>query len=331
MLAKLRTFSLVGIEAVPVEVEVDVSAGGLPKTVLVGLARGGGQGEHASRRTGAGQLGLSAAARSGGHQSGPGRTAQAGRLVRSADHAGHAGRQRADHVARSSTSMPSSANWPSTAPRGRPRAPCRWPSPPRPSRACAGWSCPRASAAEAAVVEEHRDHRRQQPGPGRRLFHRPDRHRADAAAARRMVSHLFAIRRRLCRRPRPGDGQAGHHHRRRRQPQSVDARSARLGQDDAGQAAADDLARADAGRIDRDHADLQRHGPAAAPASRCWPRGPIARRITRSATPAWSAADRRPRRAKSRSATTAFCFSTNCPSSIAARWKCCASRWKTAR
>ncbi|HTU26743.1 MAG TPA: YifB family Mg chelatase-like AAA ATPase, partial [Pirellulales bacterium] len=37
MLAKLRTFSLVGIEAVPVEVEVDVSAGALPKTLLVGL------------------------------------------------------------------------------------------------------------------------------------------------------------------------------------------------------------------------------------------------------------------------------------------------------
>lgn len=36
MLAKLNTFALVGIEAVPVEAEVDVSAG-LPKTVLVGL------------------------------------------------------------------------------------------------------------------------------------------------------------------------------------------------------------------------------------------------------------------------------------------------------
>jgi magnesium chelatase family protein len=36
MLAKLSTFALVGIDAVPVEVEVDVSAG-LPKTVLVGL------------------------------------------------------------------------------------------------------------------------------------------------------------------------------------------------------------------------------------------------------------------------------------------------------
>jgi magnesium chelatase family protein len=37
MLAKLNTFSLLGIEAVPVEVEVDVAPSGLPKTVLVGL------------------------------------------------------------------------------------------------------------------------------------------------------------------------------------------------------------------------------------------------------------------------------------------------------
>src|SRR5438270_4801546 len=36
MLAKLRTFALVGIDAVPVEVEVDAAAG-LPKTILVGL------------------------------------------------------------------------------------------------------------------------------------------------------------------------------------------------------------------------------------------------------------------------------------------------------
>jgi magnesium chelatase family protein len=37
MLAKLNTFTLVGIDALPVEVEVDVSAGALPKTTLVGL------------------------------------------------------------------------------------------------------------------------------------------------------------------------------------------------------------------------------------------------------------------------------------------------------
>jgi magnesium chelatase family protein len=37
MLAKLKTFALVGIDAVPVDVEVDVSPSGLPKTILVGL------------------------------------------------------------------------------------------------------------------------------------------------------------------------------------------------------------------------------------------------------------------------------------------------------
>lgn len=37
MLAKLQTFALVGIDAVQVEVEVDVSPGAIPKTVLVGL------------------------------------------------------------------------------------------------------------------------------------------------------------------------------------------------------------------------------------------------------------------------------------------------------
>jgi magnesium chelatase family protein len=36
MLAKLRTFALVGIDAVPVEVEVDVSPGSA-KIILVGL------------------------------------------------------------------------------------------------------------------------------------------------------------------------------------------------------------------------------------------------------------------------------------------------------
>ena len=37
MLAQLKTLSLLGIEAVPVEVEVDVSGSSLPKTMLVGL------------------------------------------------------------------------------------------------------------------------------------------------------------------------------------------------------------------------------------------------------------------------------------------------------
>src|SRR5919201_1385094 len=36
MLAKLQAFALVGIDAVPVEIEVDAAAG-LPKTLMVGL------------------------------------------------------------------------------------------------------------------------------------------------------------------------------------------------------------------------------------------------------------------------------------------------------
>jgi hypothetical protein len=38
MLTKLNTFALAGIDAAPVEAEVDVSAG-LPKTVLLGRVR----------------------------------------------------------------------------------------------------------------------------------------------------------------------------------------------------------------------------------------------------------------------------------------------------
>lgn len=38
MLAKLATYSLFGIQAIPVDVEVDISPGALPKTILVGMA-----------------------------------------------------------------------------------------------------------------------------------------------------------------------------------------------------------------------------------------------------------------------------------------------------
>jgi magnesium chelatase family protein len=38
MLSRLATYTLLGIEALPVEVEVDISPGALPRTILVGLA-----------------------------------------------------------------------------------------------------------------------------------------------------------------------------------------------------------------------------------------------------------------------------------------------------
>lgn len=37
MLANLQTFSLLGIDALPVDIEVDMSSASLPKTILVGL------------------------------------------------------------------------------------------------------------------------------------------------------------------------------------------------------------------------------------------------------------------------------------------------------
>ena len=49
MLAKLFSYTLIGIDAAPVEVEVDVSATSMPKTVLVGLRRSRRQGKHAPR------------------------------------------------------------------------------------------------------------------------------------------------------------------------------------------------------------------------------------------------------------------------------------------
>ena len=85
MLAKLKTFSLVGIDALPVEVEVDVSPSGLPKQGPRRPAGGRGQGEHAPRRAGDRQLGLSAAAKPRGHQPGPRRSAYLYQLVFSQD------------------------------------------------------------------------------------------------------------------------------------------------------------------------------------------------------------------------------------------------------
>ena len=38
MLAKLLTHSLLGIQAKPVEVEMDISPGAMPRTILIGLA-----------------------------------------------------------------------------------------------------------------------------------------------------------------------------------------------------------------------------------------------------------------------------------------------------
>ncbi len=243
MLAKLKTFSLVGIDALPVEVEVDVSPSGLPKQVLVGLPGGGGQGKHASRRAGDGQLGLPTPAEPHRDQPGPGRPAQGGRLVRSADRPGHAHRQRAGRFRAARRSTPSSASWPSTAARGRPRGALSMAMAAAEDKSLRGLIVPGRKRGRGGRRRRHRSHPRRQPRPGRRLSRRRDRDRADPLAAGRPVPRTGQLRRRFLRRPRPGDGQAGDHRRGRRRPQPADARPARLRQDDAGQADADDPAR----------------------------------------------------------------------------------------
>ena len=92
-----------------------------------------------------------------------------------------------------------------------------------------GLVVPRASAAEAAVVEEIevipvRAWPRRSGFLPAQIEIEPH-----AVAARRTVPRTRPLRRRLCRRPRPGDGQAGDDRRRGRGAQPADGRAARSG------------------------------------------------------------------------------------------------------
>ena len=152
MLAKLSSYTLVGIDAAPVEVEVDVSPASMPKTVLVGLAE--------------------AAVRESTHRVeralvNSGYRRPIDRVVINlapADLKKDAGGfdlpialgllagQRPGGASTGRATSPSSASWPSPARPGRSRASSRWPS-----QAAAegrdGLLVPAANAAEAAVVE----------------------------------------------------------------------------------------------------------------------------------------------------------------------------------
>ena len=81
MLAKLQTYSLVGIKASPVEVEVDVSPSAMPKTVLVGLPEQAVKREHTSCRPRNRQFGIHSFTRSSCNQLGPGGIAETGRVL----------------------------------------------------------------------------------------------------------------------------------------------------------------------------------------------------------------------------------------------------------
>ncbi len=171
------------------------------------------------------------------------------------------------------------------------------------------------------------DHRAGLADPARQPFQ--GHAGADAAEARR--AHRNRGRSPRPRRHQgPGERQARARSRRRRRPQPADDRPARLGQVDAGGAAADDPADAGAGRAARSVDDRLGRGrdrerradqPAAVPQRRIIP--PRCRR--------WSAAACAPSPARCRSRTTACCSSTSCRSSSRRCSTRCASRWRPAR
>ena len=150
MLAKLSSYTLVGIDATPVEVEVDVSSLRCRRPSWSAWPRR----PSARARTGSsgpGQLRIPAADRSGGDQPGPGGSQERRRRLRSADRAGAAAGQRAGRVraaglirdrrrARADRRDPADQRGPGDGPAGR-RREARGPA--RPGR----------QRAEAAVVE----------------------------------------------------------------------------------------------------------------------------------------------------------------------------------
>ena len=139
----------------------------------------------------------------------------------------------------------------------------------RPSAASPSCSSPPPTPARPPSSRSVARLRRRQPGRGGRHPLRPARRRAGRVATSTSCSpQLNTLRRGLRRRPRPGVRQAGPRGRRRRRPQRPDDRLPGHRQDDAGPAAADDPAAADAGREPGDDAHLHAPWAGCRPASR---------------------------------------------------------------
>ena len=184
MLAKLSSYTLVGIDALPVEVEVDVSSASMPKTVLVGLAEAAvRESTHRVERALV-NSGYRRPDRPGRHQPRPGRPEEGRRRVRPADRPGAA----RSAAARSRSSGPGNfAVVGELALTGETR-PIKGVLAMALAAAAEGRDgllVPAANAAEAAVVEGIAVYPDRQPRRGRRLPLRPARHRARGGRPRR--------------------------------------------------------------------------------------------------------------------------------------------------
>src|SRR5262245_30052252 len=198
MLAKLQTYSLVGIDAVPVEVEVDVSAAAMPKTVLVGLPEAAvKESTHRVER---------AIVNSGYHRPvdrvvinlAP---AELPKQAASFDlpitlgilaASGQIASDKFNHYAVVGELALDGSTRPTRGALSMAMVAAR-------QRGLRGLMVPSASAAEAAVVGRDRSDRRVEPCPGGGVLYRLDRARSHAAATERMVRRVLALRRRLCR------------------------------------------------------------------------------------------------------------------------------------
>ena len=266
MLAKLASYTLVGIDATPVEVEVDVSFSSMPKTVLVGLAETAvKESTHrveraivnsgyrrpidrvvinlapADLKKDAGgfdlpiALGLLLGQRSG--------FVRPARVVRGGRRAGADGRDPADQ-GRAGDGLA-----------GR-------------RREADGLLVPSANAQEAAVVEGLNVYPIGSLAEAVGFLSGQvdmDPESVDLDEVFRQLSHteddFVDVEGTGLRQASPLDRRGG-------RPQRADDRPAGHGQDAAGQAAADDPAAADTGREPGDDADLQRDGAARSPARR---------------------------------------------------------------
>ena len=207
MLAKLKTFSLLGIDALPVEVEVDVSPAGLPKTILVGLPEAAvKESTHRVERAmvnsgfqrpqnrvviNLAPADLPKEAASFDLPIALGILAGSGQIAseRLAQYAvvGELALDGSTRPTKGALSMAIAAA----------------------QQSMKGLLVPLASAAEAAVVEKIEVIPVRQPGPGRGLSRRANRHRPRALPPGRSVPRLLQLRGRFRRRPWAGDGQAG--------------------------------------------------------------------------------------------------------------------------